>query len=74
MKAVGYFEREVVFVLLEQENVGASTVKVNIHDLNLGYLTVILFVILIANDLYIELKQNPRQYADLIKANLYPVI
>lgn len=37
MKAVGYFEREVVFVLLEQENVGASTVKVNIHDLNLGY-------------------------------------
>lgn len=57
MKAVGYFEREVVFVLLEQENVGASTVKVNIHDLNLGSLTITLFVIFIANYLYIKLKQ-----------------
>lgn len=30
MKAVGYFEREVVFVLLEQENVGATSVQVKI--------------------------------------------
>lgn len=57
-KAMGYSEREVVFVLREQETVGVPTVSFDIHDLNFGYLRLIQFVIFIKQEFADRVKRK----------------